>query len=292
MAKTWGEQQLKEFKRLAMAGFDDRQPVFELFERYMENISPTKKGERWERIRLLAIAQHPTFKQKKISQITPDLLAEYRDARLKEVAPGTVLRELALLSGVFDVACKEWHMMDKNPVSLIRKPKSPPHRDKVISEQEIEQFLASIPYNKNNQPSTVSQRVALAFLFAIETGMRAGEICGLTRADITNKVATLKQTKNGKPRKVPLSQEALRILALLDDDLFGMTSQRLDGMFRKLRDAGGFEFRFHDTRHTAVTRLAKKLDVMDLASMIGHSDLRQLQKYFHPDPQDLADLLN
>jgi integrase len=162
----------------------------------------------------------------------------------------------------------------------------------VISDKSISLFLASIPYNPKDKPSSVSDRVALAFLFAIETGMRAGEICGLTRADITSKVATLKQTKNGKPRKVPLSQEALRILALLDDDLFGMTSQRLDGMFRKLRDAGSFEFRFHDTRHTAVTRLAKKLDVMVLAKVIGHSDPRQLMKYYHPDEESLADLLD
>lgn len=291
MCKTWADDRLKELKRITLQGFDDREPVANLFARYYHEISPTKKGSRWERIRLNAMSEHEAFKNKKISQISPEMVSKYRDDRLQEVSAGTVLRELSLLSGVFDIASKEWHMIDKNPIINIRKPKSPQHRDKVISEKEVADFLASIPYNKKNKPSSVSDRVGLAFLFAIQTGMRAGEICGLAKADIYGKVATLKQTKNGKSRRVPLSKEALRIVGLLGDDLFGLTSSRLDAMFRKLRDAGGFEFRFHDTRHTAVTHLAKKLDVMNLSKVIGHSDPRQLMKYYHPDEEDLADLL-
>ncbi len=58
---------------------------------------------------------------------------------------------------------------------------------------------------KNGEPS----KVALIFLFAIETGMRAGEICKLSweNVDIENRVALLLETKNGTNRERCLSLE-------------------------------------------------------------------------------------
>lgn len=45
---------------------------------------------------------------------------------------------------------------------------------------------------------------------------------------------------------------------------------------------------FHDTRHEAITRLAKKLHVLDLARMVGHSDIRQLHTYYNETAADIA----
>lgn len=45
---------------------------------------------------------------------------------------------------------------------------------------------------------------------------------------------------------------------------------------------------FHDLRHSAITRLAKKLDVLALAKMVGHRDLRQLMIYYNPSAEELA----
>lgn len=60
-------------------------------------------------------------------------------------------------------------------------------------------------------------RVFHAFLFAIETTMRAGEIVGLIweHIDLTRRVVHLPDTKNGHPRDVPLSSEAMRLLKAL-----------------------------------------------------------------------------
>lgn len=49
------------------------------------------------------------------------------------------------------------------------------------------------------------------------------------------------------------------------------------------------DMHFHDTRHEAITRLAKKIDVLDLARMVGHKDLRQRMVYYNASASETAD---
>ena len=69
-------------------------------------------------------------------------------------------------------------------------------------------------YDKDTVPKLKKQRVALAFLLAVETAMRAGELCSLNWDDIDfdGRVAYLELTKNGYSRDVPLSKKALKLL--------------------------------------------------------------------------------
>ena len=295
-AQEWAAEQQLTLKKIRDMGIDDREPFANVLERYAEEQSPKKKGERWERIRLKAIGQHESFKGKKIAHIDVPMIAKYRDARLKEVSGSTVNRELNLLSSVFQVAMLEWRLIASNPIKLIKKPKEAPHREVLISKEDVDKFLAQIPYKRTDKAVTVSQCVGVALLFALETGMRAGEICGLMPGDVIGRVAQLRQTKNGKPRQVPLSTQAAQLLKLLpetDGPLFGLKSASLDALFRKYRDKAALDFRFHDARHTAITlNLAPKLDVLSLAKIIGHSDPRQLMTYYNPTAQSLARLLD
>lgn len=95
-------------------------------------------------------------------------------------------------------------------------------------------------------------------------------------------------------REVPLSSEALRILRQLEsvrdgDSVLRVSASSIDVLFRKARDkAGVFGLTFHDSRHLAITRLAKVLDVLPLAKAIGHRDLRMLMIYYNPSAEDLA----
>jgi integrase len=132
-----------------------------------------------------------------------------------------------------------------------------------------------------------------AFLFAIETGMRASEIAGMTwdRTDMVRQVVKLPMTKNGSAREVALSSEAVRILESLprQDPVWAMTTVQMDALWRKVNKRAKVEdLHFHDSRHEAVSRLAKKLDVLSLARMIGHKDIRQLQTYYNETAEDLA----
>lgn len=260
------------------------------FEKYELEVSKTKRGYRWEALRLAAMAETDLGKVK-MADISTTHVAAWRDQRLRQVAPGSVTREMNLLSHVFSVARKEWKWISESPTTDVARPKSPPARNRLISQKEIETICVALSWRHDIvgvAPTTKQQRIALAFLFAIETAMRAGEICSLQADDVTGRVARLHITKNGLPRDVPLTARALEIWEMVPEG-FGVTSATLDAMFRKAREKAGIEgMTFHDTRHEAITRLAKKLHVLDLARMVGHSDIRQLQTYYNETAADIA----
>ena len=73
---------------------------------------------------------------------------------------------------------------------------------------------------------------------------------------------------------------------------FGINSAQRDALFRKARNRAGLSgFTFHDTRATAIHRLSKKLDVLQLARMIGHRDINSLKFYFEESAEEMARLL-
>ena len=139
-------------------------------------------------------------------------------------------------------------------------------------------------------------------LFAVETAMRAGEICNLTwnNVNLEKRTAFLPITKNGSSRTVPLTKAAVKILERLRDEIdqgdtcFQVKSNILDATFRKLKKTANREYlHFHDTRREALTRLAKKVDVMTLAKISGHKDIRILQNvYYAPNMEEVAELLD
>lgn len=153
-------------------------------------------------------------------------------------------------------------------------------------------------YDDETVPETAQARVGSAILFAIETAMRAGEICALRLGDIDQekRVAYVRAEQKGarktrQPRAVPLSTYALEIVSLLpkSDALFGITASSLDALFRKAKKRALIEdLHFHDFRHEATSRLAKVFTVMELARITGHRDLRMLMVYYNPTAEELA----
>lgn len=132
-------------------------------------------------------------------------------------------------------------------------------------------------------------------LFALSTGMRNGEIMGLTWANVKDGYVHLPDTKTDKSRDVPLSKVGKRLLERMrgfDPVLvFGLTSQTRDALFRKYRDRVGIEgLTWHDLRHSAATRLGKagRLSVIELCKIMGWSNTKQALVYVNPTVQDLA----
>jgi integrase len=114
---------------------------------------------------------------------------------------------------------------------------------------------------------------------------------------VNGRVAHLPKTKNGYARNVPLSSRAIEILAQLPDGestLFNVAGASLDALFRKAKARAIIEdLHFHDTRREALSRLAKKVDVLTLAKISGHRDLRILSNvYYQTDMGEVAGLLD
>lgn len=92
---------------------------------------------------------------------------------------------------------------------------------------------------------------------------------------------------------MPLSTEAVRLLNLLDPDsitkVFATNQQSSGTIFRRCLALANIKgLTFHDTRHEALTRLARKLDVLDLARMVGHRDPRSLMIYYNATAEEIA----
>jgi integrase len=289
-ARDWAAHE--EYLILNAAVIRSEIPLADVLQRYAREVSPGKRGERWEVIRLDKLCRDDLAKVR-LCDLTAIDIAQWRDRRLRQVGPGSVRREMVLLSAVFTVARKEWGLISASPMDDVKKPASPEPRDRLATAAELERLALSAGTDLTNSTA----RAFHAFLFAVETGMRAGEIIGLVweRVDLDNRVARLAQTKNGTARDVPLSSEAVRLLQALprSDPVFGLSSASLDALWRKLRDRAGVEgLVFHDSRHLGVTRLARKLDVLSLAKMIGHRNLSQLQVYFNESAADIAKRLD
>jgi integrase len=292
-AVDWGQRRTLELRDSRPAG--QKTTLREVMRQYATEVSPGKRGKHWELVRLQAFESHPLPLDKPIAELTPVHLSAWRDARMQEVSRGSVLRDISLLSSVLETARRDWGLIQANPMRDVRKPAQPDHRERIISPGEIRGMLRALGYERE-RVTTVRQSVAQCFLLALSTGMRAGELCGLGWSDVYETHVHLTMTKNGKSRDVPLTPVAQRIVHRMrgwdDVSVFGLTSQTLDAMFRKYRDRAGLSgFVFHDARHTAATRLAKRLHVLELCKVFGWSDPKMAMVYFNPDVTDLAQKL-
>lgn len=263
-------------------------------ERFREEISPTRAGERWEVTRLTRMERDPVARMP-LAALTATELADYRDRRLQKVSGASVRRELALLGAVIEIARKEWRWIVTNPLRDVGKPPSPPSRKRRISGDEVRRMTLAFGLGEGDAAENAMQRTGLAFLFALETAMRAGEIVGLASAHVhlAERYVHLPHTKNGDARDVPLSSRAAEILRTLPGHVFDLPGATRDVMFRRARNAAKIDdLHFHDSRAEAIWRLSKKFDVLELARVIGHRDIRSLMIYYQADASELATRLD
>lgn len=268
------------------------------FDKYFDEVAPTHKGEKWEQVRLLKFGREIPASKKRIAEVTTTDLAAWRDSRLKTVAASSVLREIKLLGSVFEVARKEWRWIGTNPVRDLKKPRAPEHRKRTVSAKEILSLFRAMGYSPNKPIRTVAQAVAGAFYLALRTGMRAGELAALRWEHIHEKHCHLPSVKSMglRTRDVPLSAKAKRVVEGMrgwdEETVFGLKSQTLDALFRRYRERAGLSgFTFHDSRHTAATWMAKKVDVLTLCKIFGWSSTTMALVYYNPKAADIADRL-
>lgn len=282
----------------------ERMTMRELFQKYRNEITPSKRGWKSETCRLNALCEDD-IAAIKVAKLTTPKLAFWRDERLKAVSGSTVLRDLNLIGHVIETARREWEIaLPENPVRLVRKPRSNPARDRRLSAGEQTKLLAALDTSDNRAengtflPNTARNPwLATIVELAIETAMRQGELVSLSwsNIDLDRRTAILPQTKNGERRVVPLSSRAAALLSSLpephDGDAFpGVTAEAVKrGFARAVKRAGIEDFHFHDLRHEATSRLFEKgLNPLEVASITGHKTLQMLKRYTHFRAEELA----
>jgi integrase len=311
LAESWaraieGEMDRGAFVSRAEA---ERTTLDDLAERFRREFAPHHyRGEGWKH-KLERLLER--LGQYSLIAITPEIVAAYRDERLRDPDPrykdpekaprvsgATVKTELDLLAKMLDVAQKEFGIALPlgNPVHNIRKPKSSESRQRRLTSDEWAKLEEACKQSRNSW-------LHPALLLAVETAMRQGELLNLKRADVdkAKQTAWLKETKNGEPRAVPLTSRAIKVIEGLPRSTTGLVlpveKQALHSAFKTAcRRAGIEDYRWHDLRHEALSRFAERgdLSVLELAAISGHksaSSLKMLQVYVQFHASKLAEKL-
>jgi integrase len=229
------------------------------------------------------------FPENRIIDMTTSVIKKYKDKRLKSVKPDTVRKELLLLKRIFEYSINEWqiHLPKGNPVLPISLPKKSKSRERRLELGEYHRLI--------QEAKKYGSLIEDIIDFAIETGMRRGEIVKLSSSNlnISKRTILILDTKNGDNRLVPLSTKALTILLKQDlqvGKIFNIKGGSVSQAFGRItRRANLIDLRFHDLRHECASRLFEKgLQIMEVAAITGHKDLSMLKKYTHLRAEDLA----
>lgn len=258
---------------------------------YMNTHSIHKKIVRSETYRLKKLIKR--WGDLPIEQVDKSAILRLRDELLSKGRSGeTINHYFNTLSKLFQMLNDEWDLLVPNPIKGIKRMPPSKGRTKRINGTIEQRLLHSCDALSLPLLRSIIQ-------FAIETGMRRGELMGLTWADIDlpNRKAYLHTSKNGEPRQVPLTQSAIRVLQALSKDdsgiVFPMTLDSLRNQFERAKayakplwnDIGINPFedlRFHDLRHEALSRLSDAgLNVIELSHISGHRTLSMLKRYVH-----------
>jgi integrase len=250
--------------------------------RYIEYAKAHKRS--WKRdVQMLGHLQ-AFFAAAKLRDITPSRVEEYQQARLKDVAPATVNRELAVLKHGYFLA-ERWGLhQGTNPVRLVKFLRENNLKFHALSEDdERALLLASPPYLRD------------MILFAIHTGLRTSDIFNLewTEVDIGQQRLKKIVKKSDRPLSLPLNDTAFGIIEARQGNQHGpyvfynpMTGDKFKdvkgALAAAVKRAGLGKITWHMFRHTFASRLTRDgVDIVTVKELLGHSNVSTTMRYAH-----------
>ncbi len=298
-ARKWGqhtESAIREGRYFKTA--EARKHTFsELTDRFITDVLPLKSPHAAKTQKAQMLWWNEQLGDYLLADVTPALITEFRDKLLAgytkkgyQRSPSTVVRYMAALSHAFTIAINEWGWLEDSPIRKVKKPTEPRGRVRFLSDEERKRLLAACKESDNPYLYPV-------VVLAIYTGMRQGEIMGLTWdvVDLDQGRITLFDTKNGEIRVVPLVGIAMDVLKehakvkRIDTPLLfpGRVKPNKPIDLRSpwmvaLAIAKIEGFRFHDLRHTAASYLAMSgATLAEIAEILGHKTLSMVKRYAH-----------
>lgn len=154
----------------------------------------------------------PYFSGMKLTDITVQMVEEYKVQRSQQISPSTVNKELVALRHVFNKAIL-WGYLSHNPAKEVDKLRVKQKKFRFLTREEIDTFLNACP-----------EHVKPIFLTAIHAGLRKSELFRLEWEDVdferqcivvSNKEDT--HTKNYQNREIPMTAQLLNALKCLKE---------------------------------------------------------------------------
>jgi len=265
---------------------------------------------------------------RELASLSPFDFERIKSARLKAgIKPATVNRDLSRVRGALSRAV-DWGMLASHPLRTVKQAKgADDSRVRYLSQEEEAALRAALTEREATRRRQresgnrwLEERGAAArpvwpaagftdhllpmTILALNTGMRRGELLGLTWADVNLQACTLKisagNAKSRKARHLPLNAEALDVLqrwraqragtGLVFPSAGGGRLGSIKRAWEALCESAGLrDFRFHDLRHTFASRLVMAgVDLNTVRELLGHADIRMTLRYAHLAPQKLA----
>jgi len=214
-------------------------------------------------------------------------LASYRNQRrAMSIAENTIKREMNIISIIFKHAIGEWGMENlTNPVPKLRPPPKTPSRDRRLVGNEESIILSEAAKDTRHWFLPLVK-------WQMFVGLRVGETASITPDDIDleNRLLDMPFNKMDYARKVPLSKEAIEILASFmwgKERVFHVAEGSMSAAWltfkNDLMNRGLIEenLTLHDLRHEATSRYFEKrrpdgtalLQIYEVRQITGHKTL-------------------
>jgi integrase len=233
------------------------------------------------------------FGKKLLSDVKPSHIAKFvTDRRMDGVGDVTINHELRLLRHAYNLAIRNWELVDETPFARIKIPSGDVRRVRYLFPDEEKKLMSALP-----------EWLKPIVVIARETGLRLSNIAYLKWSEVNtfSEMIILERTKNGEPHSVPMSENVHNILKTLFVDkknnyVFGYGEGSkpyrhwwISKSFRDTcRSAGVENFRFHDLRHDFCSRLVQRgADLYSVGGLAGHKDIKTTQRYAHLSPEKL-----
>jgi integrase len=237
------------------------------------------------------------FGAKRIKSITHADVEKFRNLRLhtptdkgRERSIASVNRELEVLRSMFRFAVRQGWIV-RSPFetgdALISKADEV-HRDRLLTREEEARLLAACAGRRTHlRPLLVC---------ALDTAMRRGEMFKLkwSDVDLDNRLISVRATttKTARGRTIGMTSRVAAELRRLweaslqeaDGLVFGVTDTVKTSFASACREAGVENFRLHDCRHTAITRMIQAgMPPMQVMKISGHTQMTTFARYVNVD---------
>jgi len=230
-----------------------------------------------------------------LSEITAASINRWKNDKLaakcartgREYSAAAINRPLAALRHLLQLAHEQqWAALPTVP--KIRLEAEPEGRIRWLEPDEEARLLAACQKSRSRELTAV-------VTVALETGLRRGELLGLTwdRVDLSRGVLRLEVTKSGKRREVPMRQVVYDVLAALPEPREGQVfrTRSIRTAFESAVAAAKIDsFHFHDCRHHFASWFVMRGGTLPaLQKLLGHADLKMTLRYAHLAPHFLRD---
>lgn len=264
-----------------------RHKLSDACDKYLATVTPAKRDAmKWETARFNEFVE--TFQGCYMDEITSEKIGNWRDTLLKRVSGSTVNRYFNLFSNLFTVAKREWKWVESNPFSDVRRPTDNPAREVVWGWRQIREIL-----REGQRRGGKYHEVTQAFHISLRTAMRLQEALASPNGFNANTatVRIVKRKEDPRPISIPLTRHGKRLMKRAKP--FTVSPNMASTLFCNLKRELGIEgLEYKDSRATALTSMARVMDVKTLKRISRHKDINILiNTYYRETAEQISSRL-